>query len=64
MNGETATVYSMHREYDEVKEDGQMWVSTSAGLLLRAEEDVDNRGNKKREHQSTRFEYGNIRPPM
>ncbi len=64
VNGQTATVYSMHREYDEVKEDGQMWVSTSAGLLLRAEEDVDNRGNKKKEHQSTRFEYGNIRPPM
>ena len=64
VNGETARLYSVHREYGEVKEDGQMWVSTSTGLLLRAEEDVDNRGNRKKEHQSTRFEYGNIRPPM
>lgn len=64
VNGEAAMVYSMHREYDEVKEDGQMWVSASTGLLLRVEEDVDNRGNKKKEHQSTRFEYGNIRPPV
>jgi len=64
LNGEVATVYSMHREYGEVHEDGQMWISTDSGLLLRVEEDVDNRGNQKKEHQSTRFEYENIRPPM
>jgi hypothetical protein len=57
-------LYSVHREYEEVKEDGQMWVSTSTGLLLRVEEEVDNRGNKVKEHRSTRFEYGNIRTPM
>ena len=61
-NGEAAKLYSMHREYDDVTEDGQMWVSTSSGLLLRVEEDVDNRGNKKKEHQSTRFEYGDVGP--
>ena len=64
VNGEAATLHSMHREFDEVREDGQMWVSTSTGLLLRVEEDVDNRGNRKKEHQSTRFEYSNVRPPM
>jgi hypothetical protein len=64
VNGQAAMLYSMHREYDEVKEDGQMWVSTSTGLLLRVEEDVDSRGNKKNGHQSTRFEYGNVQPPM
>lgn len=64
VNGEAAMLFSVHREYDEVKEDGQMWVSTSTGLLLRVEEDVDNRGNKKREHQSTRFEYGSVKPPV
>lgn len=64
VNGEAATLYSVHREYDEVKEDGQMWVSKSTGLLLRVEEDLDNRGNKKKEHQSTRFEYGNVQSPM
>ncbi len=64
VNGEAAKVYSIHREYEEVKEDGQMWVSTSTGLLLRVEEDVDNRGNNKKEHQSTRFEYGKVLPPI
>ena len=64
VNGEAAMLYSVHREYEGVKEDGQMWISRGSGLLLRVEEDVDNRGSKKKEHQSTRFEYGNIRPPM
>jgi hypothetical protein len=64
VNGEAATLYSMHREYGEVKEDAQMWVSRGTGLLLRVEEDVDNRGNTEKEHRSTRFEYGNIRPPL
>jgi len=64
VNGEAATVYSLHREYDEVTEDGQMWVSKGSGLPLRVEEDVDNRGNKVMGHRSTHFEYGNVRPPM
>ena len=64
VNGEAAMVYSIHREYEEVKEDGQMWVSKSTGLLLRVEEDVDNRGNKVKDHRSTRFEYTNVRPPV
>lgn len=64
VNGEAAVVYSVHREYEEVTEDGQMWISKSRGLLLRAEEDVDDRGNRRKEHRSTRFEYGNVKPPM
>lgn len=64
VNGEAAAVYSLHREYHEVKEDGEIWVSKSSGLPLRAEEDVENKGNKMKEHRSTRFEYGNIRPPV
>jgi hypothetical protein len=64
VSGEAAMVYSMHREYGEVKEDGEMWVSKATGLPLRVEEDVDNSGNNVKDHRSTRFEYGNIRPPM
>jgi hypothetical protein len=64
VDGEAAMLYSVHREYEEIKEDGQMWVSRSSGLLLRTEEDFDNRGNKAKEHRSTRFEYGNVRPPV
>lgn len=64
VNGDPAMLFSVHREYEEVKEDGEMWVSRSTGLLLRVEEDVDNRGNKVKDHRSTHFEYGNVRPPM
>ena len=64
VNGDPAMLFSVHREYEEVKEDGKMWVSRGTGLLLRVEEDVDNRGNKVKDHRSTRFEYGNVRPPM
>ena len=64
VNGDPAMLFSVHREYEEVKEDGEMWVSRGSGLLLRVEEDVDNRGNKVKDHRSTRFEYGNVRPPV
>jgi hypothetical protein len=64
VNGEAAVLYAVHREYEEVKEDGQMWVSRNSGLLLRVEEDVDNGGNHQKGHRSTRFEYGNVRAPM
>ena len=64
VNGEAAMLYSLHREFDGVTEDGQIWVSKSMGLPLRSEEDVENQGNKAKEHRSTRFEYGNIRPPI
>ena len=64
VNGDPAMLFSVHREYEEVKEDGEMWVSRGTGLLLRVEEDVDNRGNKVKDHRSTHFEYGNVRPPM
>jgi hypothetical protein len=64
VNGEAAMLYSVHREYEEVKEDGQMWVSRGTGLLLRVEEDFDNRGNKVKDHRSTRFEYNNVKAPI
>ena len=64
VNGEAAMLYSVHREYEEVTEDGQMWVSKASSLLLRVEENFGNRGNKVKEHRSTRFEYGDIRPPV
>jgi len=55
-------LYSVHREYEDVKEDGQMWLSKGSGLLLRVEEDFG--GNKVKDHRSTRFEYGNVRAPI
>jgi hypothetical protein len=64
VNGDTAMLFSVQREYEEVKEDGQMWISRGTGLLLRVEEDFDNRGNKVKDHRSTRFEYEKVQPPI
>lgn len=64
VNGEAAMLYSIHRDYEDVKESGQMWVSRSSGMVLRAEMDIDSPDNKIKEHRSSRFEYGNIQPPM
>ena len=64
VNGEAATLYSIHREYEQITEDEQIWISRGSGLPLRAEADIDPRGNHMKEHSSTRLEYGNVKPPM
>ena len=38
VNGDSVMLFSVHREYEEVNEDGKMWVSKSTGLVLHVEE--------------------------
>ena len=65
VNGQPATVYSVHRKTQHVTYDGQMWISKGAGLPLRQEMEMDvDVGNVGKSHVSTRYEYGNIQPPM
>ena len=59
VNGEMAAVYSVHEETPRSKSDSQIWISKAKGLLLRSEQDL---GAKM--HISTRYEYGNVKPPM
>jgi hypothetical protein len=61
---EAAVLYSMHTESEDAKEDGQIWISNSTGLPLREDQDIDVGGAAGKEHRSTRFEYGNIQPPI
>jgi hypothetical protein len=62
VKGESAAVYSTHSEDQATKEDSQVWVSKSKGLLLRQEEDVDlGQGDKR--HRSSRYEYTNVQAP-
>jgi hypothetical protein len=65
INGEAAAVYSTHSErlHPQVKSDGQMWISKSKGLPLRAEMDIDG-GDGMKHHHSTHYEYTNVQPPM
>jgi hypothetical protein len=64
VNGEPAAVYSMRRETETGKEDGQVWISKATGRALRKEVDVDYGGAIGKSHLSARYEYSNVKPPM
>jgi hypothetical protein len=64
VNGEPGAVYSMRRETENAKEDGQMWISKTTGRALRKEVDVDYGGAMGKSHLSARYEYSNVKPPM
>ena len=63
-NGEAAAVYSMRRETETVKEDGQVWISKANGRALREEVDMDYGGAIGKGHLSARYEYSNVRAPI
>ena len=58
VNGEMAAVYRVHDESPKGNVDSQIWISKARGLPLRQEDDVD------KTHNSMRYEYGNVKPPM
>jgi hypothetical protein len=60
VNGEMAALYSSHSETSKGKIDLQFWISKATGLPLRQETDSD--GGKAL--ISTRYEYGNVKPPL
>ena len=63
VGGEAAAVYSAHSENEDVKSDGQVWISKK-GLPLREELDIDI-GDPSKIHHSVRYEYSNVQaPPM
>lgn len=60
VNGEMAAVYSVHEVSPRSTSDSKTWISKAKGLPLRS--DTDMEGGKS--HMSTRYEYGNVKPPM
>jgi hypothetical protein len=62
VNGESAALYSTHEENAKGKNDNQIWVSKSKGLILRQETDIDTGGGNK-SHFSSRYEYSNVHAP-
>jgi hypothetical protein len=61
VGGEAAAVYSAHSENEDVKSDGQVWISKK-GLPLRQELDIDI-GDPSKMHHSVRYEYSNVQAP-
>jgi len=63
VNGESATVYSVHSEDDHGIHDGLVWISKSKGLFLREEADVQKPGQSGKAHASMRVDYNNVQAP-
>lgn len=63
IDGVAAIVYSAHAENEDAKNDTQLWVAKSSGLIVREEIDMysDDAGPKR--HISERFDYTNVQPP-
>jgi hypothetical protein len=63
VNGESATLYAMHSETSRSKNDDQIWISKSKGLILRQETDLLPNGGRGKTHLSMRYEYSNVQAP-
>ncbi len=64
VNGESTSVYHLQRETEDFKEDSQIWISTTRGVPLREEQDIEMAGAVGKRHNSAHFEFGNIQPPI
>jgi hypothetical protein len=60
INGENTAVYTVHEVSPKSTSDSKTWISKSKGLPLRSVTDLDSGKNRV----STRYEYGNVKPPM
>jgi hypothetical protein len=60
VNGELTSVYTSHSETPKGTIDSQVWISKAKGLPLREVTTSDD----GKTTISTRYEYGNVRPPL
>jgi hypothetical protein len=62
VGGEIAAVYSSHSESERSATDSTAWISTSKGLVLRMEVDINPKTGSKT-HMSIRYDYKNVQKP-
>jgi uncharacterized protein YlzI (FlbEa/FlbD family) len=63
VNGESATLYSVHSETARGIHDSQIWISKSKKLILREETDAVLTASNDKGHASVRFDYNNVQAP-
>lgn len=63
VNGESAALFATHGESEHGKDDNQIWISKSKGLIVKQETDIDIGGGRPKTHMSVRYEYGNVQAP-
>jgi hypothetical protein len=63
VKGEAAAVYSEHTESRGGRSDSTTWISKSRSLILKQETDRTAFGPGGKSHNSSRFEYANVKVP-
>src|SRR5271155_1745391 len=57
VNGEAATVYSVHTQTPEDRTDTVIWISKTRGLPLKQEVDTDVGGSAGKSHITARYDF-------
>jgi hypothetical protein len=63
VNGESAALFATHGESEHGKDDNQIWISKSKGVILKQETDIDIGAGRPKTHMSVRYEYANVQAP-
>ncbi len=63
VNGESAALFATHGESEHGKDDNQIWISKSKGVIIKQETDIDIGNGRPKTHMSVRYEYTNVQAP-
>jgi len=63
VNGESAALFTTHGESEHGKDDNQIWISKSKGVILKQETDIDIGAGRPKTHMSVRYDYANVQAP-
>lgn len=63
VNGESAALFATHGESEHSKDDNQIWISKSKGVIIKQETDIDIGNGRPKTHMSVRYEYTNVQAP-
>jgi hypothetical protein len=63
VNGESAALFATHGESEHGKDDNQIWISKSKGVILKQETDIDIGAGRPKTHMSVRYDYANVQAP-
>jgi hypothetical protein len=64
VNGEGASVWSVHSETEDGASDSNVWVSKSRNVVLRSEVRIDVGGALGKSHMTMNYVYANVHAPV
>jgi hypothetical protein len=62
VNGEPATLFTVHHHDADLTTDQQVWISKARGLPLKQEIETDAGRVAGKMHEDMRYEYTNVQP--